>query len=150
MTHAITRYCSFALGDRLFGIDVTRIQEILRWQPLTRVPLAPRSVVGLINLRGEIVPAIDVRDALGLAPSEVPEPINVVLRTPDGPVSLLVDRVDDVLELDREFDLGPEAFTGPARELIRGLFELDDRLLLILDTDAAIERSAVTTNGGLR
>ncbi len=142
MSEETHRYCTFYLGEQFFGVEVERVQEVLRWQALTRVPLAPSRVRGLVNLRGEIVPAIDIRLALGLEANDDPDSLNVVLLTNEGPVSLLVDRIDDVVELRGEFDLTPDAFSGPAREVISGLYELDDKLLLVLDTAAAIEWSA--------
>ncbi|HJT77377.1 MAG TPA: chemotaxis protein CheW [Gemmataceae bacterium] len=130
-------FCSFYLDDLLFGLDVGRVQEIIRYQEMTRVPLAPPVVRGLINLRGQIVAAIDLRRLLGLG--ELPAgrlPMNVVLRTDDGLVSLLVDRVGDVLAPgEGAFEPPPETLGGVARDLIRGAYKLHDRLLLALDAD---------------
>ena len=90
------QFCTFVLGGHHFGIDVLKVQEIIRYQEMTRVPLAPPVVRGLINLRGQIVTAIDLRRRL-----ELPErtdgqlPVNVVVKTDDGAVSLLVDEIGD-------------------------------------------------------
>ncbi len=130
-------FCSFFLDDLLFGLDVGRVQEIIRYQEMTRVPLAPPVVRGLINLRGRIVAAIDLRRLLALGePPAGRLPMNVVLRTEDGPLSLLVDRIGDVLPLtDAAFEPPPETLCGVARDLIRGAYKLQDRLLLALDVD---------------
>jgi purine-binding chemotaxis protein CheW len=137
-------FCSFFLDDLLFGLDVGRVQEIIRYQEMTRVPLAPPVVRGLINLRGQIVAAIDLRRLLGLGePPAGRLPMNVVLRTDDGPLSLLVDRIGDVLSLgDGAFEPPPETLIGVGRDLIRGAYKLQDRLLLTLDVDRVAHLNA--------
>ncbi len=134
------QFCTFFLEGLFFGIEVEKVQEVIRYQEMTRVPLAPSVVGGLINLRGQIVTAVDMRRRLGL--SERPKdqlPMNVVVRTEDGAVSLLVDEIGDVLETEEEsFERPPETVQGVARELIRGVYKLKGQLLLILDTDKAL------------
>lgn len=137
---ATQQYCTFHLGDQYFGLDVLRVQEIVRHQPLTHVPLAHPMVRGLMNLRGQIVTAIDLRKRLDLPESKaVSEPVNVVLQTDDGAVSLLVDEIGDVLEVSEEhFERPPETLQGLTRDLIRGAYKLTDRLLVILDPDLVV------------
>src|SRR3954464_4816791 len=95
-----TQYCTFYLDGHYFGLDVLKVQEIIRYQEMTRVPLAPPVVRGLINLRGQIVTAIDLRRRLELAERPADHlPVNVVVHTEDGAVSLLVDEIGDVLEV---------------------------------------------------
>lgn len=139
------QFCTFLVGDLLFGIDVPEVQEVIRFQEMTRVPLAAKALQGLINLRGQIVTAIDMRQQLGLPErDEGSLPMNVVVRTNDGPVSLLVDEIGDVVEVDPEtYEPRPETVRGPARSLISGVYKLPDRLLLILDTVSAITVDAV-------
>ena len=134
------QYCTFYLGDQYFGLDVLKVQEIVRHQPLTRVPLAHPMVRGLINLRGQIVTAIDLRRRLDLPESaEVHEPVNVVVQTDDGAVSLLVDEIGDVLEVSEEmFERPPETLQGAARDLIQGAYKLADQLLVILDPELIV------------
>jgi purine-binding chemotaxis protein CheW len=138
------QYCTFYLAGHYFGLDVLKVQEIIRYQEMTRVPLAPRVVRGLINLRGQIVTAIDLRIRLEMR--ERPDdqlPVNVVVHTDDGAVSLLVDEIGDVLEVSEKlFERPPETLRGSARELIRGTYKLPDRLLLILDTERTVTLSA--------
>jgi purine-binding chemotaxis protein CheW len=135
------QYATFYLDGFFFGIEVLQVQEVLRYQEMTRVPLAPEVVEGLINLRGQIVTAIDMRKRLKLRPR--PEgmlPMSMVVRGADGAVSLLVDEIGDVVEVDREsFERPPENLEGVARELIRGVYKLKHRLLLVLDTERAVE-----------
>src|SRR5713101_5367581 len=95
------RLSTFFVADLFFGIDVLRVQEVLRYQAMTRVPKAPEVIEGLMNLRGQIVTAIDMRRLLHLPerPGNA-QPMNVVIRTDDGAVSLLVDEIGDVLGLE--------------------------------------------------
>ncbi len=122
------QFCTFYVRGMLLGLDVTCIQEVIRYQPLTVVPLTSNVIAGLINLRGQIITAIDLRYRLGLPAREPDErPINVVVRTDEGPVSLLVDEIGDVIEVDGEsFERPPETLTLDARELILGAYSSRD------------------------
>jgi purine-binding chemotaxis protein CheW len=119
---------------------VLKVQEIIRYQEMTRVPLASPVVRGLINLRGQIVTALDLRRRIELEDRPANElPVNVVVHTDDGAVSLLVDEIGDVLEVSEGlFERPPETLQGEARELIQGAYKLDDRLLLILDPEQVV------------
>jgi purine-binding chemotaxis protein CheW len=134
------QYCTFYVDGHFFGLDVLHVQEIIRYQEMTRVPLASPVVRGLINLRGQIVTALDLRRRLELTERPADQqPINVVVQTDDGAVSLLVDEIGDVLEVSEKlFERPPETLKGTARELIRGAYKLPDRLLLILDTERTV------------
>jgi purine-binding chemotaxis protein CheW len=134
------QYCTFLLDGLLLGVEVTRVQEVICFEPITRVPLADAVVRGLINLRGQIVTALDLRRRLALQPQPADqEPMNVIVQTSAGPFSLLVDKIGDVLEVDEgDFERLPETVQGVARELIRGAYKLLGRLLLILDLDKAV------------
>jgi purine-binding chemotaxis protein CheW len=134
------QYCTFYVAGHYFGLDVLKVQEIIRYQEMTRVPLAPPVVRGLINLRGQIVTALDLRQRLELEDRPADQlPVNVVVHTDDGAVSLLVDEIGDVLEVpEKLFERPPETLKGTARELIRGAYKLKDRLLLILDTERTV------------
>ena len=129
------QYCTFHLANLYFGVSVLNVQEVIKFQPMTFVPLASRAVSGLINLRGQIVTAIDLRRRLELEDREDSEPpMNVVIRTDEGPVSLLVDDIGDVLEVsDSSYEPPPSTMKGVAKELITGVHKLEGRLLLILD-----------------
>ncbi len=124
-----------------FGVDVKNVQEIIRFQEVTKVPTATNAVSGLINLRGQIVTAIDLRARLGIPPyTGQKTPMNVVIRTDDGAVSLLVDEIGDVLSVpESSFEKAPETLRSEARAFIRGVFKLKDRLLLILDSEKAVD-----------
>ncbi len=134
------QFCTFYLGDHFFGVPVAHVQEVIRHQEMTRIPLAQREVRGLINLRGQIVTALDLRQCLGLDPRD-PEarPMNVVVRTEEGPLSCLVDVIGDVLTVDDElFEEAPDTIEGIGSELIHGCYKLENQLLLILDVAKAI------------
>ncbi len=134
------QYCSFHVDQLLLGVEVQLVQEVIRYQEMTQVPLAPVEIGGLINLRGQIVTAIDMRRRLKFSDrAEGKLPMNVVVRTDDAAVSLLVDEIGDVLEVeDDAYEAPPETLTGITRDLISGVYKLKDRLLLILDTKAAV------------
>jgi purine-binding chemotaxis protein CheW len=136
----IVQFCTLFLDGACYGIEVTRVQEIIRYQRLTRVPLAPGVIAGLMNLRGQIVTAVDLRRRLSL-----PErggdtlPTNVVINSEVGVVSLLVDEVGDVLQVDSDsFEPPPQTLRRPARDLVRGAYKLKDRLLLVLNTEQVV------------
>jgi purine-binding chemotaxis protein CheW len=129
--------CTFFVDDLYLGVDVLEVQEVVRYQELTAVPLAPESVSGLINLRGQIVTAIDMRTMLGLPPLAGDElPVNVVIRDGvDEAASLLVDQIGDVVDTDHlDLEEVPPTLVGPARDLVIGAYKLDGRLLHVLDT----------------
>jgi purine-binding chemotaxis protein CheW len=141
-----TQFCTFFLDGLYFGVEVQKVQEVIRYQELTRVPLGPPVIVGLINLRGQIVTAIDLRRQLGLAERQTnKKPMNVVVRTSDGVTSLLVDEIGDVVEVEEGlFEPPPGTLSSKSRELVCGAFKLPQRLLLKLDADKAISLSATS------
>lgn len=134
------QFCTFFLQDHFFGVPVQQVQEVIRYQEMTRVPLVPPVIRGLINLRGQIVMAIDLRRRMGM--DDRPDsqlPMNVVVRTEDGAVSFLVDEIGDVLEAEEQnFELPPETLQGQGRDLLGGVYKLQDRLMLVLDTERAV------------
>jgi len=134
------QFCTFVLDGLYFGVEVKKVQEVIRYQEMTRVPLAPKVVRGLINLRGQIVTAIDLRRRLELAERPADRlPMNVVVRGDEGAMSLLVDEIGDVVEVQEDsFERPPETLNGVARDLIRGAYKLKDRLLLMLDTEKTV------------
>ena len=145
--------CTFYLGGHLYGIDVMRVQEVIRYQDMTRVPLAPRDIRGLINLRGQIVTAVDMRRRLGLPErnsEDLPmrrgpttEKLCIVVRSDEGAASLLVDEIGDVMEVTAaSYDAVPQTVPQEARALLRGVIKLENRLLLELDIDRIVSNAA--------
>ena len=135
------QFCTFYLQGLFFGIEVEKVQEVIRYQGMTEVPLAANVIAGLINLRGQIVTAIDLRKRLGLPSRAADEvPVNVVVRADGGAVSLLVDEIGDVVEVDENmFEAAPSTLKGQSRELLNGVFKLKDKLLLALDTEKTLD-----------
>ena len=138
------QFCTFYLDGLFFGVEVQKVQEVIRYQEMTRVPLAAQVVSGLINLRGQIVTAIDLRRRVGLCERPADQkPMNVVVRTEEGAVSLLVDEIADVIEVNADqFEPPPETLQGPARALVEGAYKLNQRLLLVLNTAQAVQAPA--------
>lgn len=143
--------CTFIVNGFYFGIDVLKVQEVIRYQLMTRVPTAPAMVMGLINLRGQIVIAVDMRQRMDF-PTKTGEdlPLNIVVHCEDGAVSLLVDEIGDVIEVDENaFELPLENLNGVARELVAGIYKLPERLLLLLDVDKAVSVNSTSVNSNM-
>lgn len=138
------QYCTLHLGELLLGVEVLEVQEVVRAQPMTRVPLAPPAVRGLVNLRGHIITALDLRERLGLPPREAGrDAMHVVVRTDDGPVSLLVDGIGDVLEVSESArEAVPSTVPPETRALVTGVYKLPGRLLLVLSVPAVLRCDA--------
>jgi purine-binding chemotaxis protein CheW len=143
MAHT-SQFCTFYLDKLLFGVELKTVQEVIRSLQVTQVPLAPQVVSGLINLRGQIVTAVDLRRRLEMRPRPADVPaMNVVVRSDDGAVSLLVDEIGDVVEVDDStFERPPETLRGSVRTIVTGVHKLNDRLMLVLDTQKACEMVA--------
>jgi purine-binding chemotaxis protein CheW len=146
-----SQFCTFYLDKLLFGVELKDVQEVIRPMEMTQMPLSPRVVSGLINLRGRIVTAVDLRRRLELEPRPAGvAAMNVVMRSEDGAVSLLVDEIGDVVEVNQStFEPPPETLRGNVRTMILGVHKLEERLLHVLDTEKACqvtETDAVTAD----
>ncbi|MFK7843802.1 MAG: chemotaxis protein CheW [Rhodothermales bacterium] len=142
------QYCTFYLNDLMFGIDVLKVQEIILPQEMTEVPLSTPSIRGLINLRGQVVTAIDLRRWLGFVPvANGNEAMNVVIRAEEDILSFLVDDIGDVLEPDEgSFEPPPETLKENIRELINGVYKLENQLLLVMNAERTFELFAEKFN----
>lgn len=142
-TVAVPAQCvTFYVGDLFFGLDVGSVQEVSRDMEMTEVPLAPPVVKGLINLRGEIVTAIDLRLQLGFPGREEDSgSVSIVMRDSIGEmVNLVADEIGDVIKVDEnQFEPTPDSLTDQLREYVRGVFKLEKRLLLVLSPDKVAE-----------
>ncbi|MCL5959481.1 MAG: chemotaxis protein CheW [Chloroflexi bacterium] len=139
----------FSLGEELFGIDIARVQEIIRWQRVTRIPKASYFVEGIINLRGRVIPVVDLRRCFGLeAVSQSDVMRIVVVEIRGSTVGLIVDGVSEVLRL-------PESVVEPPSPIIttrestylRGIARLADRFIALLDLEQVIS-SELTMGSG--
>ncbi|MDZ8029297.1 MAG: chemotaxis protein CheW [Nostoc sp. DedQUE11] len=139
------KICTFFLKGVYFGIDVQDVQEVIRPQAITPVPLAAPDICGLINLRGQIITVIDLQRRLEISQSEtqlttklvdVAQGFNIIVCSGDEIVSLLVDDVGDVLELPQNtFQPPPATLKGKMRQMLAGAYPLSDGFLLVLDTE---------------
>jgi purine-binding chemotaxis protein CheW len=137
--------CTFFLNGLFFGIDVKHVQEVIRPHALTLVPLAPPDICGLINLRGQILPVIDLQQRLAMGKSAMrspnqlinePQGFNIVVCADNEIVSLLVDDVGDVLEFtENNFQPPPATLKGKMRQMLAGAYPLSEGFLLVLDPE---------------
>ncbi|MFN0026259.1 MAG: chemotaxis protein CheW [Acidimicrobiales bacterium] len=137
----MTQYCTFVLGELHFGIETLHVQEVIRNREMTCIPLAPGAVRGLINLRGQIVTALDLGRQLDLPGRNEAQPsVHVVVNVDGAAVSLLVDSIGDVVDTDSStFERPPDTLDEWIRELILGVHKLEGRLLLVLDVMKATD-----------
>ncbi len=135
-TPKFRQFSTFSVGNRLYGIEVTRVQEVVRDMPITPIPLAPHYVRGLINLRGQIATAIGLRDLFGINPT-CPGPImNVICRIESVLVALQVDEIGDVIEVQsKDFEDTPHTVPVGVRRFMEGIYKMPDSLLSVLDVD---------------
>jgi len=141
------QYCTLYLANHCFGVDVLKIQEVFRHKDETKVPLASRVVKGLINLRGQILTAIDLRSLLGMEDRPDDQiPVNVVVNTEGNVVtSLMVDEIGDVIELSEdECEAPPDTLDVGLRGLINEVYKLEKELVLVLDVDRVVQTEALT------
>jgi purine-binding chemotaxis protein CheW len=139
----IQQICTFLLNGTRFGIEVEAVQEIVRQRPLARVPLAAPDICGLMNLRGQVIPVIDLpyRLALRAATCGIDQEAayNIIVRTTDDVVSFIVDEIGDVLECDMEtLAPSPTTFNAHLRSLIKGTYKLEQDFLLVLNTQKVL------------
>jgi len=152
------QYATFRVADLFFGIEVLKVQELIRQQEMSPVPLAPRAIEGLINLRGQIVIAIDTRRSLGLPPAEGEDQrVNIVIKSGDAIISLLVDEISDVIDVPlAAYAPVPDNMPAEQRQLIECVFHIkaghvkdgnsrnghaEDDLMLVLDTGRLFENA---------
>ncbi|MFI7544810.1 chemotaxis protein CheW [Actinoplanes sp. NPDC049599] len=140
------QFVTFDVANQFFGVPVAAVQEVLLNDVYTAIPLAPPAYGGLFNLRGEVIGTVDLRVRFGLPARAASGPIvNVVVLAGGEPVSLLVDKIGLVVDVDDEaFDAPPDTLTGPVRSMVTGTYRTDDRLLVILDVEACV---TVTRSG---
>ncbi len=138
------QFCTFTLNHLLFGVESQKIQEVVTYRELRPVPLAPPVVSGLMNLRGQVVVALELRRQLELAerPAHMP-PVCLVVRAAGGTVCLLADEVGNVVEVEEQtFEPSPETLSPRLRSVILGVHKLEHQLMHVLDTDRACEVQA--------
>ena len=140
---------SFELGTEEFGIDILKVQEINRMVSITRIPQAPNYIEGVINLRGKVIPVMDLRTKFGLEAKDRDKNSRIVVCDIDGSiVGLVVDSVSEVLRVARStVEPAPEITKSAGERHVKGVVKLEDRLLLLLDISRlAAEANSVCTD----
>jgi purine-binding chemotaxis protein CheW len=146
------QYLSFALGSEEYGVDILRVQEIRSWEPVSRIPNVPFYEKGVVNLRGSIVPIIDLREKLRIKSAEyTPLTVVVVLQTSDGnktrTMGVVVDSVSDVITVDKtKIQKAPDFGTKVSNEFINGLVSVSERMVILLDVDKLLKLEELETS----
>jgi purine-binding chemotaxis protein CheW len=136
-------YVTMTIADQLFGIPVLSVHDVLGPQKITRVPLAPPEVAGVLNLRGRIVTAINIRQRLGLPDSDKQSGMSVAVEYNGESYSLLIDKVGEVLSVSPSaYESNPATLDPRWREVSTGVYRLDGGLLVILDVERLLSIGA--------
>ena len=132
----------FQLGAELYGVEIARVHEIIRLQTVTRVPRAPSFVEGVINLRGKVIPVVDLRRRFGLPTAEHTRATRiVVVEIGDQVVGIIVDSVSEVLRINSSTVEPPSpVVAGIDSEYLHGIAKLPERLVILLDVDRVLAR----------
>ncbi len=135
---------SFSLADETYGIEITKIGEIILMGEITQVPQTPRHVKGLINLRSTVIPVVDLRTRFGMPEGELTDESRImVLHVGTKTVGIVVDAVSEVLRISHEqIAPPPPTVAGLGREYLTGLVKLEERLLILLDIDKRLGQDA--------
>ena len=146
---ASTQFLSFTLGNEEYGVDILRVQEIRSWEPVSRIPNVPSYEKGVVNLRGAIVPIIDLRERFALGRSQyTPLTVVVVLQARIGDktrvMGVVVDAVSDVINVDKKnIQSSPNFGTKVSTEFINGLVSVNQRMVMLLDVDKLLKLDGV-------
>ena len=155
-TMEMTQYLTFRLGDEVFALDITKVREVLDFTTVTKVPRTPQFMRGVINLRGSVVPVVDLRLKFGMAQTEKTVNTCIIITevTVDGDTTVLgalADSVQEVLDLEPgNIAPAPRIGTKLRTEFIKGMGKRDERFIILLDIDrvfSAEELSLVETGG---
>ena len=148
VTEDLLQLVSFVIENEEFGIDILKVQEIIRPVEITRVPNSPAFVEGVINLRGRIVPVVDLRKRFGLPERDQDQHTRIiVVELVDRVVGFMMDAVKEVIRVDRRvIEPAPELAIGIDTDYIKGVAKLEDRLLILLELEEVLteyEKDAV-------
>jgi len=143
------QFLSFTLGKEEYGVDILRVQEIRSWEPVSRIPNVPSYEKGVVNLRGAIVPIIDLRERFGLGHCQyTPLTVVVVLQAHIGSktriMGVVVDAVSDVIDVDKKsIQSAPNFGAKVSTEFINGLISVNQRMVMLLDVDKLLRLDGV-------
>jgi purine-binding chemotaxis protein CheW len=135
---------SFYVGEALCGMDILKVQEINKLIEMTRVPQAPEYVLGILNLRGEIVTVVDLGNKLGLKSTEMSDKTrNIIVNSNGEHIGLMVEQISDVIHAEWEKVEAPPANIGGVQgKYFTGVFKTEDRLIGILDVEKVLEEES--------
>jgi purine-binding chemotaxis protein CheW len=149
----LVQFLSFTLGDEEYGVDILRVQEIRSWEPVSRIPNVPAYEKGVVNLRGAIVPIVDLREKFGIGHLEyTPLTVVVVLQTQNEVgqariMGVVVDSVSDVVDIDKKtIQDAPDFGTKVSTEYINGLASVNERMVMLLDVEKLLKLDALGVN----
>lgn len=150
-THATLQLVSFRLADEVYGIEITKVREIILISEITRIPQAPHFVRGLINLRNAVIPVIDLRALFGLPEGDVTDDSRIMVLQAGGmTLGIVVDAVHEVLRVKHDqISAPPTTVSGSSREYLAGLVRLDTQLLILLDIEKTVGGEVSGTLAGL-
>lgn len=143
VTEELLQLVSFKVGEAEFGVDILRVQEINKMMELTTVPNTPSFVEGVVNLRGRIIPVINLRSRLGLDVMEYDSETRIiVVDLYDKTIGFIVDEVKEVLRIPKSItEQPPDIVSGVNSEYITAIGKLEDRLLILLDLSKILSNS---------
>jgi purine-binding chemotaxis protein CheW len=149
-TGDLKQFISFSIGEEEYGLELLRVKEVIRIREITWLPKAPSFVKGIINLRGDVIPIIDLRDKFGLEAKESTAMTRVIVVEVEGRmIGMVVDSASQVVRIPADqIDPPPPMLGGFSQEFITGVGKLDDNLIILLNTDAILtmeEMSALST-----
>ena len=148
---SLIQLVTFKIADEEFGVDILKVQEIIRMMPITKVPNAPSFVEGVINLRGKVIPVIDMRKRFGLPASKHDSSTRIEVMDLQGQVvGFVVDAVSEVLRIkESTVEPPPAVVAGVGSEYMRGVGKLEDRLLILLDLDKLLNQRELDSLSGV-
>ena len=136
----VAEYVTAVIGGQLFGLPISRVQDVFMPERLTRVPLSSAEIAGVLNLRGRIVTAIDMRRRLGLSAREDGRPMAVGIEAKAESYGLLIDSVGEVLKLPAKArEVNPVNLDARLARVSSGIYRLDGRLMVVLDIDRVLD-----------
>ncbi len=135
MSNELKQYCTFYVGNYYLGIEISYVQEVLKRQTISYIPLSSKNIRGLINLRGEIITAMDMWSILNIE-NESETEMNMVVRTSNGTISLVVEKISDIIEIGADkYQSIPSHLDEKMKPLLTGVYQLDSELLLLINLD---------------
>ncbi len=148
---SLIQLVTFKIAEEEFGVDILKVQEIIRMMPITKVPNAPSFVEGVINLRGKVIPVIDMRKRFGLPESERDSNTRIEVMDLQGQVvGFVVDAVSEVLRIkESTVEPPPAVVAGIGSEYMKGVGKLEDRLLILLDLDKLLNQQELNSLSGV-